>query len=214
MFDAELAREFGLEEAVMINRFAFWIQKNEANGLHFHEGRYWTYNSYGALCTLFPFWTLKQIRRIVASCERQGLLVSANFNEDKHDRTKWYALGDNVKTGNMEQPKRADIPAQTGRPLPVYNTVNKETNIDKSIFAKKRDVFVPPTLDEVRQYVLDKGKPLDPVMFFNFYESKGWMVGKNRMKNWHAAVETWLRKDRAAGVTPPEPEKKEDKYYQ
>lgn len=93
-FDAELAQKFGVDEAIMMHCFSSWIRINESTGEHFHEGRYWTRNSNEALCRLFPFWTMKQIRRIVASCERQGLLISANFNKDSLDRTKWYTLGD------------------------------------------------------------------------------------------------------------------------
>lgn len=54
--------------------------------------------------------------------------------------------------------------------------------------------FTPPTLDEVA-LELRKQKVKMPVVqaekFFNFYESKGWMVGKNKMKNWKAAIKTW-----------------------
>lgn len=54
--------------------------------------------------------------------------------------------------------------------------------------------FVPPTLDEVA-LELRKQKVRMPVQqaerFFNFYESKGWMIGKNKMKSWKAAIKTW-----------------------
>jgi len=56
-----------------------------------------------------------------------------------------------------------------------------------------RAVFTPPTVDEVREYVRMKGYAVDAERFWLFYESKGWMVGKNKMKKWHAAVATWQK---------------------
>lgn len=55
--------------------------------------------------------------------------------------------------------------------------------------------FAPPTVDQVTDYVRDKGLPVDPVRFVDFYESKGWMVGRNKMKSWEAAVRTWSKRD-------------------
>ena len=41
-FDTILAAKYGVNEAIMLNNFIYWIAKNEANGKHFHDGRYWT----------------------------------------------------------------------------------------------------------------------------------------------------------------------------
>lgn len=54
-----------------------------------------------------------------------------------------------------------------------------------------RSVFKVPTLEEVRDYISDKGYSVDPEEFFSFYESQGWHVGKNKMRNWHRAVSYW-----------------------
>lgn len=53
--------------------------------------------------------------------------------------------------------------------------------------------FTPPSLEEVRDYCRERGNQVDPGKFIDFYESKGWMVGKNKMKDWKAAVRTWER---------------------
>jgi hypothetical protein len=53
--------------------------------------------------------------------------------------------------------------------------------------------FTPPSLEEVRDYCRERGNTVDPGKFIDFYESKGWMVGKNKMKDWKAAVRTWER---------------------
>ena len=66
--------------------------------------------------------------------------------------------------------------------------IEKEIEIDKK---KSSGRFTPPTVSEVKQYCLERNNQVDPERFFNFYESKGWMIGKNKMKDWKAAVRTW-----------------------
>lgn len=56
--------------------------------------------------------------------------------------------------------------------------------------------FTPPTAQEVRDYALEHSYTIDVDRFIDFYESKGWMVGKNKMKDWKAAVRNWARSQR------------------
>ena len=56
--------------------------------------------------------------------------------------------------------------------------------------------FVPPTVDEVRAYCQDRQNGVDPQRFVDYYSSNGWMVGKNKMKDWKAAVRTWEQKEK------------------
>ncbi len=55
--------------------------------------------------------------------------------------------------------------------------------------------FSPPTLDDVSAYIRERGSNVDAQRFLDFYTAKGWMVGKNRMKDWKAAVRTWEKRD-------------------
>lgn len=57
----------------------------------------------------------------------------------------------------------------------------------------KRKRFIPPTLDEVKAYCQERGNNVDPERFMAYYESNGWMVGRNKMKDWKAAVRSWER---------------------
>lgn len=54
--------------------------------------------------------------------------------------------------------------------------------------------FSPPSVEEVRAYCESRKNNVDPESFINFYESKGWMVGKTKMKDWKASVRTWERR--------------------
>lgn len=57
----------------------------------------------------------------------------------------------------------------------------------------KKYIFIPPTVEEVRSYCSERKNNVDPQTFVDFYQGKGWMVGKNKMKDWKAAVRTWER---------------------
>lgn len=74
------------------------------------------------------------------------------------------------------------IPDRYGIEAPVTDT-DSDT--------KKSYVFKPPTLEEVKAYCAERGNIVDPQTFVDFYQGKGWMVGKNKMKDWKAAVRTW-----------------------
>lgn len=91
-FDVRVAKVYGVDEAIMLNNIRFWILKNKANHKHFYEGKYWTYNSMRAFQTLFPYWTHRQIERILGKLIESGALIKGCFNENKLDRTAWYTL--------------------------------------------------------------------------------------------------------------------------
>lgn len=73
------------------------------------------------------------------------------------------------------------------------NSIDKDSK-EESARGEKDKRFYPPTLDEVKQYCEERKNNIDPMAFIDFYSSKGWMIGKNRMKDWKAAVRTWERK--------------------
>ena len=69
-------------------------------------------------------------------------------------------------------------------------TNNKRINI-KGGNASQR--FIPPTLDEVREYCSERNNSVDPEKFIDYYTANGWKVGRNKMKDWKASVRTWER---------------------
>ena len=69
-----------------------------------------------------------------------------------------------------------------------YRTIEQIEGVENK---KTPSVFRPPTLDEVSEYCRERGNRVDPEKWFDFYASKGWMIGKNKMKDWKAAVRTW-----------------------
>ena len=69
--------------------------------------------------------------------------------------------------------------------------------------------FKEPTEDEVREYFKLKGNEAEADVFYNFYASKGWMVGKNKMKEWKRAVTGWISRNKPAAKTEKDQDKEE-----
>ena len=86
----------------------------------------------------------------------------------------------------------------------------KENNNTSSIEEdreKPQKRFVPPTLEEVQAHILEKGYSVDAESFIAFYQSKNWYVGKNKMKDWKAAILTWEKRERENPRRPASPRK-------
>lgn len=74
------------------------------------------------------------------------------------------------------------------------NSVILEKNKDTNVSIKKESKrFIKPTIQEIQAYIFEKGYTFDAEAFFAFYESNGWKVGKNPMKNWKMACTTWSK---------------------
>ena len=66
-------------------------------------------------------------------------------------------------------------------------------NTKKSNTKKSNNIFTPPTVEEVRAYCIERNNSINPEHFVDYYESKGWMVGRTKMKDWKAAIRNWER---------------------
>lgn len=78
---------------------------------------------------------------------------------------------------------------------PFLDAIKADIDSQRKKPDKKEKVKIPPTLEEVISYINENGVSVDPYKFWNFYESKGWYVGKNKMKNWHSAIATWVKRN-------------------
>lgn len=71
---------------------------------------------------------------------------------------------------------------------------NSYVKSDKPVLIEAKKKFVKPTIEEVQAYITEKNYSINASDFIDFYESKGWMVGRNPMKDWRASVRTWERR--------------------
>lgn len=90
----------------------------------------------------------------------------------------------------------------------VYTGKDSIGKDSKEINSNNTRRFTPPTCDEVQAYCTERKNSVDVQQFMNYYESNGWRVGKNPMKDWRAAVRTWERN----GINKkPQTEKKDER---
>lgn len=131
-FKITLAKEYGIEEAIFINNFHYWITENKANDRNFFDGRYWTYNSQRAYKDLFPYLNEGKIKRIINSLVEKGILMKGNYNANQYDRTNWYAFTDEglalVQNYYIDWSKTTNGRVENSRPIP-NNKPNNKTHI-------------------------------------------------------------------------------------
>lgn len=90
-------------------------------------------------------------------------------------------VSNGIDSYSQEKGEERDIPPTPPieKESPKRNTTNR--------------VFIPPSIEDVREYCLQQGYKIDTERFVDYYTSNGWMVGRNKMKDWKAAVRTWVR---------------------
>ena len=86
-------------------------------------------------------------------------------------------------------PKNQDIENQDIDFSPQVNT--KELNPKEIVYSTEKNHFKKPTLEDVKNYCIERKNGIDYQKWFNYYTANGWKVGKNPMKDWKAAVRTW-----------------------
>jgi hypothetical protein len=110
-----------------------------------------------------------------------------------------------TKPGRMTTPtpvSELNVDRLPTHPAECIHLSVKERKVKKSkVYTgdkKPRTVFIPPNIQEVVFYCKDRKNKVDPEKWMNHYLSNGWMVGKNKMKDWKAAVRNWERTDEQA----------------
>src|SRR6187431_2626596 len=93
-FDVDEAVLFGVNGSVILNHIRSWIFKNKSSNRNFHDGHYWTYNSIAGFKQYYPYFSEKQISTILIKLEKEGVLISGNYNKLHFDRTKWYCINE------------------------------------------------------------------------------------------------------------------------
>lgn len=117
----------------------------------------------------------------------------------------------NAYTTNLLQP--CNEPVTNPSTQVRLGKVSIGKNNKKSI-GQKRSVFTPPTLEQVKEYCAERKNNVDAERFIDFYSCKGWMVGKNKMKDWKAAVRNWERGESGGRIgTSAKPKESDNSKY-
>ena len=117
-----LACKVGLNEAIVLQQFHYWLQRSN----NVQDGYKWIYNSYSEWHKQFPFWKSRNtLITTIKHLEKQGLLVSGNYNKAKFDNTKWYRI-DYEKLASLEN----------------------SSPLTKNWYTSNQDLVSPPTKNE------------------------------------------------------------------
>ena len=152
-FSVDLACEIGVNAAVIFQNIYYWISHNEKNRqpIHYHKGKYWTFNSVRAFSEQFPYMSERTIKNCIKTLVDEKYLIKGNFNVKTYDKTNWYALGERgvslkSKTIGQKLPKGDEsvgqkLPNGLGNNCPIDSTqiaqpipdINYNITSDKNI---------------------------------------------------------------------------------
>ena len=136
-FNVEIAKEYGIIQAIILNNLYYWISKNIANNKHFYDGNYWTYNSKKAFSRLFPYLTERQIDYSLKKLIDDGLIIKGNYNKMAYDRTLWYAITKKgyciLQNCKMEDTNMLNGLYENVEPIPNNKPNNKKSDNKQNI---------------------------------------------------------------------------------
>ncbi len=152
--------------------------------------------------------TAKEVRTALKKLQKTGeimiettnkftVITVVNFSKyQDSDYDKGQTKGEQRENkGQTKDEQRASIEEENKEEIEVKEV--KENK--KSVPDKPAVNFSPPSIDEVKNYCQERQNNVDADNFVNFYSSKGWYVGKNKMKDWKASVRTWERNVKKEG---------------
>lgn len=208
IFDIEIAEQYGINAAILLENIGFWIAQSEANEINFHDGSYWTFNSCRALQELFPYMSKRQIHSALEKLINDGLIVTGNYNKVAYDRTLWYTLTQKGKSilhfGTMDFPKKENRFSAEVTPIPDINTdiINTPFIIppcDDSAPAKQQTRHKYGTYQNVLLSDADyeKLKSEFPTDYNEWIERVSEYVAMNgkKYKDFLAVIRNWARRD-------------------
>ena len=157
-------------------------------------------------------WSVNKVRGYLYELEKGGYIDTQKTSVNQIITIKKYIVVNTQNDTQINTQTDTQNDTQTDTPIIKNNNVNnenKEIVIESVVVSneqqtlptptkeKKRrsSVFVKPTLEECIAYANEKGFNWDASRFYNYYESNGWRVGRNPMKNWKAAMSSWNTKE-------------------
>jgi len=136
---------------------------------------------------------VRELDEISRRLSEVGLIDENSLQPIKWDERQFESDSSKERVRRYRERQKNQLLKDMERNGNVTVTV-QETDTETDTYKKRgkpASRFVPPTPDEVRSYCKERNNSVDPSRFVDFYAAKGWMVGKNKMRDWKAAVRTW-----------------------
>jgi hypothetical protein len=140
-FAVEHAELYGVECAILIAHFQFWIEQNQAMKRNFHDGKTWMYQTQSEIAAVYPYWTEDIVFKLIKKLVDFGVLIKGNYNKSHIDRTIWYAFKNEkmfTKPSNdgIDPVKRRNANRQMTEAIP--DTIPTVSNLDDDDRARDR----------------------------------------------------------------------------
>lgn len=197
-FDVDIAKEYGVNAAIILKNIYFWVEKNKLNDKHYHDGKYWTYNSMKAFKEQFPYMSQSTIRNTLKKLENEELIVSGNFNVSQYDRTLWYSMTEKsicyfdkmhllkLTNGSVKNNKSNCENQQTNTIYKPYNKPNN--NIYKEYGEFQSVKLTDEQYNKLKLEYPNCYKELIQILD-NYCSSSG-----KKYKNYYSAIKNWVIK--------------------
>ena len=150
---------------------------------------------------LFPYDEGIRVIDIDKTLSEIGSNMSVTFYS--HNGNEYYVFDNWEKWQKVDRPTPSLIPELDDNSTIIRRAFDEcstsprralaPNRIEQNRTEKEKNIFKKPTVAEIKEYCLERKNNVDAEKFFDFYESKGWLVGKNPMKDWKASVRTWER---------------------
>jgi len=156
----------------------------------------------GQMLTYFKAWNGSKIQKCLRDLQKIGLILLYNVEGNQYIQ---FTRFEDFQTLNPDREAKSIIP----EPTPDNSGVDPEESPLSKVKLSKDKVklrvkFTKPSVDDIKNYCLERKNGIDPQRFFDSNESKGWVVGKTQtpMKDWKAAIRTWegFNKDKQSAV--------------
>jgi DNA-binding HxlR family transcriptional regulator len=187
-FNVDIAKDYGVNVAIMLENFGIWFLSVQGMDENKHDNKYWFYHTISSFIEDMPYLGRNAIRKAISDMNVAGLIEKAEFNDNPYDHTTWYTL---TQKG-MDVLEHSICQNDNSTSCEKHNSTSKniKNNIKKDLSEKN---IIPPTIEMVSDYIQENHYHVDANAFIDFYASKGWLIGKNKMKDWQSAVRTWER---------------------
>ena len=195
--------DFDLVDGAILDYLYFICNsKNEKIKKHRIDGYTWV--DYKKILNDIPMMRIKSkgaLSRRVKKMEDTGFIKSIERRKNGH-KLKYFALTKKsnslfIQSNNPIRENENPIhlntyPIDENEPI---NTIKDYTNKDKTIKDESAHSFLKPTIEEIEYYCIGRHSPIDAELFYDYYESIGWIVGKSPIKDWKATIRTWEKRE-------------------
>ncbi len=222
-FNSNIAVEYGINTAIFVQQLSQWTFLNLANKHHIYDGYAWSFNTLDAYEEIFPYWSRRQLERIIAGAIADGMIIKENYNKNKYDRTCWYALTykgmcffpelikeKHLETlyssispnGEMEFSEWRNGVLQTVTPIPTNNSTSKD--ISKDISTPETEVSNKPkkSVLQIEDLLADNPHSIPEPMLEDWLTIRKGKKAKVTRTAWSAMNKTLILIQEQAKVSP------------